>query len=1090
MSLKVNWSDRLENLAEGLFGQWESAALRNPFSRVCIIVGDMATRNWLQHYFLFQRKGGTRKILANVDFKPIAEFANDWLAAQTQEEGVVKRRNPSDHPYAKGVLTWRINALLQAHADNPELRVLTSYVKGRDARVETRRRYELAARLADLYDDYLGGRFQMLAEWERGKLPSGADRWQGILYRLLAAEVPETYTRDYLKALAPESDSARAMEHGFPRYEAVHVFDVATAPWPYLEMLAKLATAFPVTFWNFNPSKEYWLDDPTKREAMRDFARRLRRALMTGDAPPDLGGENMFGSSDLKLLGALASGARGVLSAELDFDENGCDWLGKGGAGDFDMLRTTCPEVHVCHSPRRELEVARDALHRFFRSHPEARPCDAQILCTDWATYSPLIESVFGSKTAGALPVFIDGGEQAETPITHSLGDVLAFRDNRFGVNAVFALLGVPEIRNRFEIDAEGLAVLRDMVRKCNIHWGYDDADVHTILGDAGDGTACSFTWRRGLDRLALDALLGPRSDAREIVDAGAIGRLQPGGNVEGERARLVGRLNAFVTELANLRKFLRADHLPEEWGERLLQAIDDFYHPDGEAMRELLILRRAVDSVVRDAVNARAFAGVPPQPVSGEIFCRTVTAAVRMGLHHDSSSGDAVRVAPLTIGTAVPARFVWICGLNDGTFPRNTYRPSFDLIGRHPTFFDVTVRERDALAFLKAAMGAREQLSFSYVGRSLQSNEKLPAAVPLIDLMEWFESVGVGLKIYQHPLQTFSPRYFLPPETPESALPPSYSAVDHDAAVAIESRCGQQVGAEESLPEVKPFELSGSGDTVIDIDEIVSFYSRPNSFLAKERLGIRLSEAKYDLLSDDDEIDSELPSDLKFELTVGGMNAVDPDAEAERLREEGYSVTVDELKTAMLDLVAETEPYRARPLDFTKAEREGFACEEKSLAEALVDYRKDCVTVPYHIDFEIDGKRVIVNGCRTEIVLNVVPSGRLPHVFSYYRGKTVYPSQIAAAWIRHVAGHAAGGRFVTVIMCGKDGTVPTLRPLGVDEAKAELAKIVGQALKPMPFDIGRVHGRGDEPVGEFAVAISGYSDRIVKTRGTKVRGR
>ena len=74
MSLKVNWSDRLEDLAEGLFGQWESAASSNPFSRVCIVVDDMATRNWLQHYFLFRRKGGKRKILANIEFKPLPEF--------------------------------------------------------------------------------------------------------------------------------------------------------------------------------------------------------------------------------------------------------------------------------------------------------------------------------------------------------------------------------------------------------------------------------------------------------------------------------------------------------------------------------------------------------------------------------------------------------------------------------------------------------------------------------------------------------------------------------------------------------------------------------------------------------------------------------------------------------------------------------------------------------------------------------------------------------------------------------------------------------------------------------------------------------
>ena len=51
MSLRVLWSDHLEELAEQLFGEWEKAPVRDPFARVCIVVGDMSTRNWLQSHF-------------------------------------------------------------------------------------------------------------------------------------------------------------------------------------------------------------------------------------------------------------------------------------------------------------------------------------------------------------------------------------------------------------------------------------------------------------------------------------------------------------------------------------------------------------------------------------------------------------------------------------------------------------------------------------------------------------------------------------------------------------------------------------------------------------------------------------------------------------------------------------------------------------------------------------------------------------------------------------------------------------------------------------------------------------------------------
>jgi len=120
MSLNVNWSDRLEALAEQLFEGWEKRSAGDPFAKTAIVVGDMATRNWLQDYFLFRRENTrTRKILANIDFVPLAEFVNDWLAAQTHKDA--RKRNANEHPYAKNVLAWRISALLSAGDGDPRL---------------------------------------------------------------------------------------------------------------------------------------------------------------------------------------------------------------------------------------------------------------------------------------------------------------------------------------------------------------------------------------------------------------------------------------------------------------------------------------------------------------------------------------------------------------------------------------------------------------------------------------------------------------------------------------------------------------------------------------------------------------------------------------------------------------------------------------------------------------------------------------------------------------------------------------------------------------------------------------------------------
>ena len=101
--LRVYWSDHLERLADQLFAEWEGMSIQDPFARICVVVGDFSTRSWLQRYFLLNRKPGARRILANIDFKPLAEFVNDWLALQTHGSNGEHRR-PAEHPYSKGVL--------------------------------------------------------------------------------------------------------------------------------------------------------------------------------------------------------------------------------------------------------------------------------------------------------------------------------------------------------------------------------------------------------------------------------------------------------------------------------------------------------------------------------------------------------------------------------------------------------------------------------------------------------------------------------------------------------------------------------------------------------------------------------------------------------------------------------------------------------------------------------------------------------------------------------------------------------------------------------------------------------------------------
>lgn len=1092
--LRIYWSDRLEALAKQLFASRRSSC--DPFARTCVVVGDLASRDYLQGFFMAENALNGSRILANVDFIPIAEFVNDWLAAQCgRTHG---RRRASEHPYARDVMAWRIFALLEKNATDPAFSQLTSYVNA-DARTSARRRFVLAGRIATLFDDYLASRHQMLCRWAHGDGENEAPRWQYRLYRMLVEQSRDTYADDYANALSEESNPSMAFENGFRRYETVHVFDVAAAPLPYLQMLVQLSRAVPVRFWSFNPSREYWLDNNTKRSAAKEMVRNVKACLANGAELPGDSFASPFESANDRLLGALATGARGVLSAELDFPANGPEWVGDESDTDFSALfeLSSRAEVHICHSPRRELEAIRDGIHQFLGDNSDARPHDVRILCADWNSYAPLVESVFDEGGDSAIPVSIDGGLESDSPIVHSFSELLALRDGRFTVNAAFSLLGVPSIRSRFEIDAEGVSVLRDMVGRANVHWGFDDEDVCAAIAGERHSDTLPFTWQRGLDRLALDALLGPREDEDATVSVPGIGRLLPCGHVEDERAALVCRLWRFVRTVKGIRRFLREAHSIADWRERLLRIVDEIYADGEKAMRETASLRKAVDSALSSAARAAEIeAGGDKWRLPGDVVCKAVLDAVVVPQKRDWVHCDSVKFAPLKNASAVPARFVWICGLNDGSFPRKEYRPSFDLIGRHPTLFDVSPRERDAFALLKAALGARERLAFSYVGRDVRSNATIPPAVPFSDLRDWFENEKTdgkgGMTEFMHPLQSYSARYFTSAADGHGkteALPPSYSSLNREIALALSA--GGSMGEDEAKDGIAAFECDEAATTQVQLDDLVAFFANPSYVLWTRRLHARMDNPSYDTLDDDETFTTRITGAERKQFLFAGEPSGDDLAEWQaRVVEKGRGSDADDIAAAILRCASgdDVENYRNLKIALTKKEKNLDS--EYGVSDATVlSLCAQCETsVAEKVSAEtlFDGHAVKIDGHMRFIEAKTNGGTRRLYTFVFSEYDSIYDSVKLTAWVRHVVGHASGRNFVSVMLCNKRSPLQLYLPLSVEDARVQLEKLVRLAFARYIPQMPSSRSHDNSELSTSIMNEVGCVGKVVKTTKSK----
>lgn len=1092
-SMRLVWAQRVEDLAEGLYGEMERSLEGNPFARAAVVVSNAARGEWLKEYHLFSRAGRGRRILAGMDVRELHPFVGDWLYAALEGKAPGMRR-PSSHPYSMEVLRWRIDRLLGELEESGELGrgypALEGYLGmgGTGGAAAEGRRSALAAKLAAMYGDYQAYRPEMLSRWERGALPGDEPaRWEASLWRLLRRQGGESLKEQFAR-LEAGADLGGAFEHGIPRYRSVHVFGVSSMPRPYVSFFARLAEVLPVTVHAFNPSEEFWMDDPDWRKAWK---------IAMDEA--SAGGEGVGGGRTAAerleelshpLLGTLGMGCKGLLAELLDRLEGEYTLLAAPEDGRDSVLRRLQRQlrerrsdeerenpvaggdeslaVHIASTPRREMEVVRDGLLGWFAAHPGAHPRDAMVLCADWETYAPHAEAVFGGGATG-FPCTLLGRGAADDPIAESFLSLLELAGGRMEAGTVLDALAEPAVGGRFGIAPEELPALREFTKAANIRWGMDDGHVDEVMGGAGTGRRYAFTWRRGLDRLLLSALEGADAGAGGLVPAGALGELLPAGDAEGGRASLLGRLCGYVAALEGLRKMHSESGTAEEWQNRLLRLVGDFFEETDANHRSVAALREAVTAVAARMREADGMAGGEASVHGWEVFAGAVAEQVRGVGARAPRTPDSVLFAPLRAGIPSPRRLVWVCGLNDGAFPRNPQRPAFDLMGRHPAPLDPSPRDDDALALLEAVCCAREKFVLSWSGIDPHSGKEVPPAPLAGALLDYLAARfaaegredGLPYERHAHPLQGFSRRYF----EMGSALPTAYSAADRAAAIAIAgARKGEGTAAEAFayLPEER-------GE--IGLDELSEVFANPSKTVLKAFA--RVTDPKHAAIDSDDALalDGSLENDPRLSL-VRGMTDDDARRRGGVASETGKAPEAEGAARAILAEWGneEREAFRKRPLAAKDckggpAPLEGEGANILGMLEEAEGSPGGGVTVDATVNVPLgDGRRrkVRVWGRMAAVKRKTEDGGEAwfaPHLTKHMEK----PFRQAGDWVRHLAANAAGLRMASVAVSGKAvvgqsgeysgarGQIQVLPPMEPAVAAERLGRILALLCRPFP---------------------------------------
>ena len=801
-------SNRLENLRQ-LTTTWLRDHPLSPLEDEVLLVQSNGMAQWLK--------------LALASDIGIASALDIMLPGRFQWRAyrAVLGNLPETSPFDKPLLSWRLLRLLPDLLNEEAFGSLRHFLQHDHGQ---RKHYQLAQRLADLFDQYQVYRADWLNDWAAGRdqitrhnqreaLPE-AQLWQAELWRRLLADMPDD-TAQTSRAQIHQNflDAAGALSARAPSREQpvsgdlprrVVVFGLSSLPGQMLDVLAALAGCTQVILCVQNPSSFYWGDIVEPHMVQRLFSRRYGRRPGRTDLPtiqqdsPATDLDTLFVAGN-PLLAAWGKQGRDYLRLLDEHDQR---------ASYEALFQSNNLNIDVFEEPSSATllgAIQADVFH--LRSVAEAHEAYVNGSCGQpGRAHSPA-----HADTSLSFHIAHSAQREVEVLQDHLLSlfdadpdlkprDVLVMVPdiNQFAphIQAVFGRIARDDIRfipftvsdqgkrqqaplyralgKLLEVDSSRFTVsdLLDLIDVSAVQAAFqlDDGDrplLHRWLEGAGVRWGLNANQRQ---HAGMSADLGQNTwqfGLQRMLLGYASGEgepwlgIEPFPEVAGLSAAIAGRLARLVRKLDHYRTLFQQPATVEEWTERVHGLMRDFFAPQDNS--DLLLIGR-IEQDLEDWLDAcRQAEFTDPLPI--EVVRDHLLGHLDELEQSQRFLMGAVNFATLMPMRAIPFRHICLLGLNDTDYPRPTQLADFDLMRQDYRPGDRSRREDDRYLFLEGLLSARESLYLSWAGRDVRDNSERPPSVLVAQLRDYISATAgdevLSAITHEYPLQPFSLRYF-----------------------------------------------------------------------------------------------------------------------------------------------------------------------------------------------------------------------------------------------------------------------------------------------------------------------------------------
>lgn len=772
--------------------------------------------------------------------------------------------NTNSSEYSTESLRWRIFKLLVSDAFTQAFPYVAAYYRN-----EELKRVQLATKLADLFDQYIVYRTDMVVGWQEGQSLFGGDnqqteQWQKWLWLEIKAQIGEGYLdkASYQRQLLKELQSTRDFSGLQNEFSEIHIFGLTVLTKFHLELLWNLKHVMDVHFYFLNPCvHDFWYDCMSQKELVKKWSwHRFRADIEAYSAGNEL--LTSWGKVSQELFTQLfalddevfsvidyesAPTPKKTLLAQIQQDIKNnlrpADQTEVEPISDA-QLEDGSIKLVSNYSIAREVEVLYDFLvdkiENQYQGHIE--PHEIVVMMPQVETYIPFIKAVFDNAPR-YLPYSIGDRKvnDSQSVLTVCL-TVFQTVSEELTSESVLRLLDLDLIRTQYELHDIGF--LRDTVRKANVRTGISgDKNLETHL----------VAWEQGLMKMLMGVFM--RNQSFEFDGETYL----PDPEIEGSRMSEVLNFIVLVKDLINRSRRVHQNRNLAQWNAYFIGYVNSFAMFLEDQQEEVQNIKKKVVSL--DKINEK-LNGID---LSFETYLYILSTYYQNETVNDGYYRGRITFCQALPMRSIPFKIIAFLGLNSGDFPRQDAQYAFDLIqvsnliSGKPKLGDRQTKDNDKYLFLEAILSAQDYFFMSYCGRSIKNNKLKTPSVLVDELMDYIQSRAEvqEVKPYlltQHPLRRFSNEYL-------KLDSPKFTYLGGSSAAQFEKALDAQLSVE------KP--------TSLDLSVVLAYFKHPIKHFYARELGVYLKDSEEILLAEQEKfsLDNLDKYQVKTELIKGSID-------------------------------------------------------------------------------------------------------------------------------------------------------------------------------------------------------------------------